>query len=167
MRTLLTTLLTTTGLAFSAGPASATVCQTQPGQGAIDQYCEIIPSGAGVRPDRTAGGGAAVSRDVTRVLRAAGSDGAEVEALARTSPAPSSAARRDERSPGSPPPRPDSGRPSTVLAADRAGASRGTLGAVFGDLASSPGGSSWLPWALAAVAIAALCGAWRRRGQWS
>lgn len=164
MRTLLTTLLAAAPLALTASSAHATVCQTQPGQGAIDQYCEIIPSGTGERPVRTAGGGAAVSRDVARELRAAGPDGAQVEALARTSPAPRDAAKRGGQAPAR---RPGSGTTDAVPRASETVASSGTLDALFGDLDSSPGGRGWLPWALAAVALAACGGAWWRRGQWS
>ena len=95
MRRPITALLAAALLAVTAGDAPAAVCQTQPGQGAIDQYCEIIPSGAGDRPIRPGGGGPAVDSRTHQQLRDAGADGAIVEALAATSPAPRRPASRD------------------------------------------------------------------------
>jgi hypothetical protein len=163
MRILSVTITAAAFWAVSALPAEALICRHQPGQGAIDQYCEIIPSGAGERPDRTGGDTTgSLPAKAARTLAQAGAAGRGVAALAQTSPAPQLSATS-----------PSAGG-SADAAADQSsrlgGGSQpeattsGTLSAVVGDL-DGPGGRGWLPWALVGVAVAAGLAAWLRRGR--
>jgi hypothetical protein len=166
MRLLSATFLAAAVSAAAALPAQATICRHQPGQGAIDQYCEIIPNGAGERPDRTSGSGAPPSlpAQTSKSLSDAGSDGQSVAALAMTSPAPQLSTQGDgQQAPADEQARPDSSG-GTAAGAAQPAASSGTLQALVGDV-GDPGGGSWLPWALAAVALAAGLTAWLSRGR--
>jgi hypothetical protein len=167
MRLLSATITAAAISALAALPAQAANCRHLPGQGAIDQYCEIIPSGAGARPDRTGGGGSASSLPARtrKALMAAGAEGRAVAALAQTSPAPQlsggSAATGGAGAGGS---GANAGTAAPGTASEPAAASTSTLHALVGDL-DDTSGRGWLPWALLTIAAVAGITAWLRRGR--
>jgi cobalamin biosynthesis Mg chelatase CobN len=79
-------LIVVFGFAVSAAPAPAATCQAPPGTSAIDQYCEVVPDGAG---GSSTGGGSGpntpgLSRGSEAALSRHGADGQGVVALAES-----------------------------------------------------------------------------------
>ena len=146
-------IVTFVALAVSLGipaGAGADYCRAPPGQGAVDQYCEVIPAAGGSVPaDPQANGGADLSRSTLAALRRAGPDGLAIIAVAEDSSAP-----RSGREQGS---------------ATRVGAASppsGLVGAAVASFSQAATGGGWLPWALLLAAVVAVSAAWasnRRR----
>ncbi len=141
-RLIVTLAATAISLGLPAG-AGAAYCRAPPGQGAVDQYCEVIPAAGGNIPaDPQAKGGADLSRSTLAALRRAGPDGLAIIAVAEDSGAP-----RSGREKGS---------------ATRVGAASppsGLVGAAVASFSQVATGRSWLLWALLAVTASAIAGA--------
>ncbi len=121
-------------------------CRAPPGQGAVDQYCELIPAAGGSVPADALGKGALDLSALDRAfLRSVGADGAAVINFAETATAPS-AARRS----------------ATSAAVAPAVGSDGLIGAVKTILAGAASATGWLPWLLLLVTAVALGASWMR-----
>ena len=167
MRPLATSIITAAIFAVlaSAAPA-ATTCLAPPGQGAIDQYCELVPAAGGDRPSAAAPRARDVLAPVTaRALRRFGSDGRAVALLAQTSPAPAAAVlsrrrtRHVTRHVARHVTRPAQPHAVRVLAPVS------TLAALRDDVFGGPPGSAWVPWAVLVLTLGGVA-AWgfsRRR----
>ncbi len=124
----------------------AAYCRAPPGQGAVDQYCELIPAAGGSVPaDALRKGALDLSALDRTLLTAAGADGAAVINFAETSTAPSAAKRS-----------------ATSAAATPAVGSDGLIVAAKTSLAGTVLATDWLPWLLLLVTGAALGAAWMR-----
>ncbi len=130
----------------SSVEAKGAYCRAPPGQGAVDQYCELIPAAGGSVPaDALAKGDLDLSASDRAFLRAAGAAGAAVINFAETSTAPSEARRS-----------------ATSAAAIPAVGSDGIIGAVKTILAGAASATGWLPWLLLLVTAIALGASWMR-----
>ncbi len=136
-------------IAFMGAASSvegAAYCRAPPGQGAVDQYCELIPAAGGSVPaDALRKGGLDLSASERTFLTAAGADGEAVINFAETSTAPS-AARRS----------------ATSAAAMPAVGSDGLIGAAKTILTGAASATGWLPWLLLLVTAGALGASWIR-----
>ncbi len=124
----------------------AAYCRAPPGQGAVDQYCELIPAAGGSVPaDALGRGDLDLSASDRTFLTAAGADGAAVINFAETSTAPRTARRS-----------------ATSAAAIPAVGSDGLIGAVKTILAGAASATGWLPWLLLLLTAIALGASWIR-----
>lgn len=143
------------------GAASAqTRCLGPPGQGAIDQYCELVPSGGGSarkRPPK-------VSAQVQRELQQAGADGEAVEILVQSSPAPVAVARKQKQKQRAASPQKSRDAGSGAGASVSPAPTSSLLDAVRDGAGLGASGTAWLPFLLLASALAAAGLAWSRRG---
>ncbi len=138
--------------AASSVEAKGAYCRAPPGQGAVDQYCELIPAAGGsVLADALGKGGLDLSASERTFLTAAGADGEAVINFAETSTAPRTARRS-----------------ATSAAATPVVGSDGLIGAVKTILAGAASATGWLPWLLLLVTAGALGASWirsRRTGE--
>ena len=164
MRRRLTVLSVVVALvALLAGTAHATSCVGPPGLGAVDQYCEVVPTSGG----HAGGGTKHTSKPLptaTRLqLQQAGSDGQGVLALAQTAPATApkkhATSKKKARNPA-----PASGS-TPVATPTPVVASSGALDAVGHAVVDGPAVGRWLPFALLALALGAGALALRRRSR--
>ena len=139
-------IVTLAALAVSLGlpaGAGADYCRAPPGQGAVDQYCEVIPAAGGSVPaDPQAKGGADLSRSTLAALRRAGPDGLAIIAVAEDSSAPRSGREQ--------------GSAARVGAASPPG---GLVGAAAASISGAVAGDGWLPWSLVLVTVIAAASA--------
>jgi hypothetical protein len=133
-------------LGLPAG-AGAAFCRAPPGQGAVDQYCEVIPTAGGSVPAASLGkGGADLSGSTLASLRRAGPDGLAVIAIAKASSAPLKNKQRVSRTP--------------QVAAS---APNGFFGAAAASLSHAATGGGWLPFGLLLIAAVAIAASWASR----
>ncbi len=133
-------------MAAASSVEGAAYCRAPPGQGAVDQYCELIPAAGGSVPaDALGRGDLDLSASDRTFLRAAGADGAAVINFAETSTAPSEARRA-----------------ATSAAAIPVVGSDGLIGAAKTILAGAASATGWLPWLLLLLTAIALGVSWMR-----
>lgn len=143
-------IVTFVALAVSLGipaGAGADYCRAPPGQGAVDQYCEVIPTAGGSVPAASLGkGGADLSGSTLASLRRAGPDGLAVIAIVKASSAPLKNKQRGSSTP--------------QVAASAPNGFFGAAAASFSWFASAGG---WLPFGLLLVAAVAIAASWALR----